>query len=678
MAAAKVKAVPGQMSPSEMASLQRSVGNRAVAALVRPVVQRHSIAGAPAPPEFEGDREEASVQPRALQTLVLQRFDDGIPRVQRWGGFVSFVSWLASVFASGAGGGGGGGGKDTGIKSIDTKAAFKVADAKTATDKGGGAVKGLPDIKGGSVKSLPGIKGSGATTPWTKGTVPTKAQPATSPTIGSKIGPKGGPAIDPKLAPKIAVHPYAVAYPKTELAGDGATTIVPKLLGGPAPPPAAAKWWIVGEGYGSKVDPTSGAFTGGLALGPKEEAGVNVAFTDGVNTAQTAIMVVRSDVWQARADVKKFIKEGPFATAGGETRGRHGKWDASYDPTAKLLTVSVPMRVEFPDDPHLPTETKEQKAARDQHHKQYVTDFISQVQSRWSGKFQIKNVREPASVWSVISPVSVAIGPKLVGATDKAYFIVNANVKSKGTASVGRTAADANQRKANLFEDTTTMKTSAFMAGIRTDEMARLRTVAPHVFASVSGGVQKASQPTVEFLAQYLKALHRPEFKITVTGQDKSSATVATNRAKVVQSALGALGPHTTTAAGRVDKALAAGDEHKVAFDPAYKDPNFTVDYDVSAHEFGHMLGLPDEYANSTQSVGDKLSTYGLMERAFGNKHAEAFGRVTADSASVMHSGDDLQIHHYLYFWDILQTLSQKASAPTPKMGDADWKLFEA
>lgn len=620
---AKVKAVPGSLTPANAMALQRLAGNRALATLVRPLsVQRHSVASAPPPPEFEGDPELAAVQP-----LPLQRFDDGIPRVQRWG-LAGLAGWIGSM--------------------IGTKSATKMAAA------------GL-DMKKVPAKTPPVVKKSPGKTPPAVKKDPAKAPPA--------------PDI-PKLGADVKV-----VFSEPEVVGDGASTVTAKAVGGTVPD--GALWKMAGTAYGSSIDAKSGVLTGGSGLAAAETAPLKVNLETAGGVASGQVELVRKDVYQARKDVKKFVQEGPFNTVGGELRGRHGKWDGSYDPAAKLLSVRVPMRVTFPDDLDLPTDTKEQKEARSTAHKQYVDTFISQVQNRWSGKFKIKNVREPASVWSLISPVAVSVAPLQVPEGQPAYFNVKSFLKTAGTAAVGREraadgyAADSDQRRAHLFADTIQPKTSAFMAGIRTDELARLRAVAPHVFASQSGGVQAASKPTLDFLGQYLRALHRPEFVIEAIGRDHRSATRAKTRAKVVIDHLGGLGPHETKASGVVEAGISGADSHKVALSPAYKDPNFTVNYDIAAHEFGHMLGLPDEYANDTQAVGAQLGTHDLMKRAFGDKYADAFGKVTADSASVMHSGDDLQIHHYLYFWDALINLSQKASAPTPKFGDADWKLYE-
>jgi hypothetical protein len=41
-----------------------------------------------------------------------------------------------------------------------------------------------------------------------------------------------------------------------------------------------------------------------------------------------------------------------------------------------------------------------------------------------------------------------------------------------------------------------------------------------------------------------------------------------------------------------------------------------------------------------------------------------------------MDGGSDVRIQHYITMWDVLgQLTSKKASVPTPKLGDADWKF---
>ena len=73
--------------------------------------------------------------------------------------------------------------------------------------------------------------------------------------------------------------------------------------------------------------------------------------------------------------------------------------------------------------------------------------------------------------------------------------------------------------------------------------------------------------------------------------------------------------------------------------------------------------------------------SYSAFQKAFGAEYAEKTSRrddPIIDSASIMHSGDDLRIQHYVTFWKALyETTSTKAAVPTPKFGHKDWKFAE-
>lgn len=142
----------------------------------------------------------------------------------------------------------------------------------------------------------------------------------------------------------------------------------------------------------------------------------------------------------------------------------------------------------------------------------------------------------------------------------------------------------------------------------------------------------------------------------------------------------------------------------------------FVNRYTRGAHEFGHMLGLGDEYTHA-RGVKDpvtghwvvepdpatggtrmkkawvtKATHYGLVETALGADYAAATEKVHAPArapydpvvnrekeelpAGIMGAGSDVRMQHYVTIWEALaQVTAQKAAVPTPKFGQADWKF---
>lgn len=472
-----------------------------------------------------------------------------------------------------------------------------------------------------------------------------------------------------------------VTFAKDVLAADGASR-VQATVPSATPPKGGFTWSLIGASGGSTIDVATGEITAGTMALPAESLKVAVKATsndpDNYLTAVGHVWLVEPTLFadfcpdperwlKARTAFDTFI--GSSYSQQAITKGLNGKYDASYDPTAKSLTLTTPMRFLFPDDVELPTDTEEDKTKRASRHQTYIDNFVNRTTSQWSGRYKFKNVRDPKTVWGKLNPITVSILPKIVKTNE--YFLISAKTETTGRASVGG-------GKGTLFKGSDT-PAAAFEAGTRAGELARIGSAAPPVFLTGAGALEDASKPTVEFLSRYLRVINRPKFKVAITGRDKASADAAKARGQTVADALTGfgLGTHEVTVDGSVDGGLSDLDVKKVTFTPALTDPGFTNMQDVSSHEFGHMMGLPDEYVQAGKVVGDNLSTHDRMKAALGETYANTFGKVTGDAASIMEGGDDVRMHHYIHFWDTLVLLAGKAAVPDPKMGEADWKFYE-
>lgn len=510
---------------------------------------------------------------------------------------------------------------------------------------------------------------------WDKGIGNKAKDLVKGPVMGSrpKVAPKT-PWARP-TGPKVPVDPKrkigtrlpvlgAVAFTKPQMDADGVST--GKALV-PSAPARKVAWSIEGESAGAKID-ANGTVTAGADLKGKESAKVAVKATDALSPGVQAVGTF--ELWQpgvlaAKKELDEFLAKGPYTHHDFLTENGFGKFDATYDPSARLLSIGMRIKFVFPDDHDTIFTTKRGREARAKRHADYKKDFIAQVTTAWSGKFAFENVREPKSVWARLNPVQVAVN---VTPTDKAdgHFLLRAKMNTSGRANVSPTQVTTMFKGSDKKEE---VFTDANVVG----ETSRVKKGAPDVFFRANKAeLTDASLPSITFLATYLRRLNNPKFDLGVVGYAPGE-TLAKARgaaaAKAVQDA-GLGGPHTLTSGGRADKAAGA----KASFEPKI-DPGYKNQQDVTAHEFGHMLGLDDEY-EVRGNGGKGIETYDRVKTALGQKWADMTNLAGIDSESVMDGGSDVRIHHYITLWDVLGKLTtKKAPVPTPKFGDADWKF---
>jgi hypothetical protein len=509
---------------------------------------------------------------------------------------------------------------------------------------------------------------------WDKGTLTKGVAKGSGPLLGQNrpkaptpwaraTGPAVGPRPQPRMGKRIPVL-GSVAFTKPQLDADGASTGKALILRAPS---RKMNWSFVGDSFGATIAP-DGTITAGNDLKGAESRKVDVKAEDVLSPGATAtgtFELYQPGILDARKDLTKFLAKSythkNFLSANG-----FGKYDATYDPTARLLTIGMRIKFSFPDDSG-PLLSKTKRAERKARHKAYRDDFIDQVTKAWSGKFQFENVREPKSVWSRLNPVNVAV---VVTPTDgkDAHFLLKAKMKTEGTANVSP------NQVTTMYKGTDKAK-EVFTDANKLGEASRLKQAAPDVFfkGNKSTELTDASVQAIDFLALYLRRLGKPKYNIETVGHAKN-AKRANERASTLSTALtsAGVGPtHTVTPRGQVE----AVSSTKGSFNPQI-DPGYVNQQDVTAHEFGHMLGLDDEY-EVRGNGGKGIETYDRVKDALGQKWADLTARAGIDSESVMDGGSDVRIQHYITMWDTLGKLTQtKADAPAAKFGDADWKFI--
>jgi hypothetical protein len=94
------------------------------------------------------------------------------------------------------------------------------------------------------------------------------------------------------------------------------------------------------------------------------------------------------------------------------------------------------------------------------------------------------------------------------------------------------------------------------------------------------------------------------------------------------------------------------------------------ANYNIFAHEYGHMLGLPDEYLNEEGSAAHNpkvVMQQGLVDLASKARvNVPTFGKATT---SIMSYGQDVMACHFLTAWEAMVALTRNY------VGARDWKI---
>lgn len=471
----------------------------------------------------------------------------------------------------------------------------------------------------------------------------------------------------------------SVKFTPNEVPADGTTTAQGKATtsGGAS----VSKWSILGEGFGSAVD-GSGLLTPGTDIKGAESAPVQVEARDEAAGAAGTGSVTLWDakLWQAKIDFPKFISA-PLSYPNFE-KGLNGKFDVDYDPSARVAKVTMKLKFSWPEADTEPSMWNLwgllTSAASLKKQEDYQANFIKQVMKQWSGRYEFQNIREPKSIWSKLNPVTVAVN--IVPVDSGQHFTVEIRDRA-----ADRTKGEANQVGGGvltLYQGADVPK-PAFNPDTAAGELKRVDRVTPTPiqFENNSAVIPPGDLAKLGTMGTYISRINNPKFDIKVeghasaTGKSSENMTLSEQRAKAVVDALKAAGAtnHTITHVAHGDTGATKDDAWRKVVITNSIPAGWQNMQDTTAHEFGHMIGLGDEYAKAGVP---KATHYDLVAKAFGPDYAEQVAkRGDTDYASIMDGGDDVRIQHYVTFWSALVETTLKAAVPDPKFGYDDWKF---
>ena len=102
----------------------------------------------------------------------------------------------------------------------------------------------------------------------------------------------------------------------------------------------------------------------------------------------------------------------------------------------------------------------------------------------------------------------------------------------------------------------------------------------------------------------------------------------------------------------------------------------------VAAHEFGHMIGLGDEYVDPTPDIpgarakffGDKPTHYNVVKDLEGQDAADE--TKIQDSANIMSKGNEVKRGHYVVFVAALDVMTRPEIEAATGKADAKWNVL--
>ena len=449
--------------------------------------------------------------------------------------------------------------------------------------------------------------------------------------------------------------------------------------------PGARKvgWKMLGEAYGSTID-ASGTLTPGKSKLPDKKFQVDLGVEASDTEAPTAKSKARVTLWdteylKAKEDYDKFVAGGTYQYPN-FTKGHNGKFDFSYNAAGRMATVDVNVKFSFLSDDK--AKGKWTQKDKDSYRKSYMTTVVGQ----WNKGYTINNSREPQAVWSKLHPVQVKVNINDMDAgkgTGKMHFRIDVHKKNAdfGAGDAANVGGGVTTLYPNHGPPAAGFNPRAGSKDVQSGELARVQAInpSPVYFGSYSTALDPSYNGKLTNLATYIKRINAPKFDITVTGHSSIWGDDAENMKRSQERADAVAGKLRNVGIGGHKLGTVAKGESGGGWLPRWRkaeiafklQPGFTNIQDVQSHEFGHMLGLGDEYD------GALSNHHSLVVKAFGKTYADQVAVRGGDwRSSLMDRGSDLRIYHYVTIWSALcETTLSKAKVPDPKFGYDDWKL---
>lgn len=360
----------------------------------------------------------------------------------------------------------------------------------------------------------------------------------------------------------------------------------------------------------------------------------------------------------------------------------YGKFDAYYWPRLSLMAAIVKMKfnyVQADNTPALATLISMLLAGQDisrffwteAEKRQFAQDYARRVSDRWSFAHTFRSTKP---CWPFTAQPHVT--PRVVDDVSDAHFNVTVH-KSAGpgidylSGFRARNPGTAGWRgTGNLYSSDVQEAPSFNSVQVARSERQRLEravasaSVSPVLFLRDSDVIQPPYGARLRTLAAAMLAKNPSDPAIPVVCRGFASAEgdrghnerLSRRRAEAVAGELRRAGvpqPLVVSPLGPIGTPNdAANRKVEIAPSTTFETTYASNRYSVAEHEFGHALGLPDEYVNNTTGdLGAKQQAFVALAQQAGVAPPDRWGDRTS---SQMSNGVDVLPRHYLTIWEAL------------------------
>ncbi len=374
-----------------------------------------------------------------------------------------------------------------------------------------------------------------------------------------------------------------------------------------------------------------------------------------------------------------------------------GKFDAYYWPLISLMAAIVKMKFNYvmaDNTPPLGTLFSMLTAGQDitrffwteEQKRQFAEEYVRRVAGRWSFAHTFRSTK-PCWPFSARPYVT----PRVVDDAADAHFEVTVH-KSPGPGidySSGFRAQNPGtagwRGTGDLYSSDVREEPNFNSVDVARSERQRLEraiaaaTATPVQFGKGSAVLQAPYPERLRALAEAMKAKNPSDPAIPIVlagfasseGQRERNVRLSQERAEAVAEELRRAGvpqPLVVSPRGPVGAANdAANRKVEIAPSTSFETTYASNRYSVAEHEFGHALGLPDEYVNNTTGpLGAQQAAFVALAQA---AHVAPPDRWGTRTASQMADGIDVLARHYLTLWEALGQMT------SPDITRDEWSI---